>query len=400
MNINLVGAFDRNNYGDLLFPIITQSILEKIAKENKSNNNFEFNYIGVKESDMREYGGSVTKPLSYLNGQENSITILVGGEILGTNFMGMDLCFDNNPLYVFGMKAFNKVGGGGIINKYLKVKYNTKQNHPWIPTIDFMLKNKVIFNSVGGSKLNFNNRNLINSINSSLEYSNYFSVRDEKTYRLLETINPKTKDKVVISPDSAVIMSDIFPKEKLEKLTTSESQNYIDKNRDYIVFQVSQKIARGREREIAKQLDLLGTLLKVGIVLLPIGRAPEHDDHKALIEISENMTSSNFLPRHNTIYDTMSLIGNSKLYIGTSLHGAITAISYNLPHVAFTNQVTKLNEFLKTWETTKIYSTDTNSLIKDAERLISQPYDISKINEKMKMQVKNNFNNIYEYICS
>ena len=43
----------------------------------------------------------------------------------------------------------------------------------------------------------------------------------------------------------------------------------------------------------------------------------------------------------------MYLIANSKAYIGTSLHGAITSMSYAVPHVGLI--VEKLDAYLHTW---------------------------------------------------
>lgn len=398
MNINLVGAFDRNNYGDLLFPLIVQGMLDKINEEQKLKQQFNYNYIGLRESDLSEFGGVVTNPLSFLNKEKNSITILVGGEILGTNFLGMHLCFERNFFSKIILRSINKFGGKRVINNYLKNKYQTKQDHPWIPSVDFMLKNKVIFNSVGGSNINPDNKDLIHSVNQSLMHSSFYSVRDQKTFQLLENVNSITKEKVVVSPDSAVIMSDLYPENELTKLISTETKNYMNRNRNYVIFQVSQKIAKGIEREIAEKLDMLSNSLDVEIVLLPIGRAPEHDDQKALNKISKYMQSHYYLPEQNSIFDTMNLICNSKLYIGTSLHGAITAISYNIPHVAFTDKITKLNEFLITWGTTTINNTDIDSLINDSKSLISHPKDISNVIDKMKGEVKNNFYEIYKII--
>ena len=44
------------------------------------------------------------------------------------------------------------------------------------------------------------------------------------------------------------------------------------------------------------------------------------------------------------------MISEAAFYLGTSLHGAITAISFAVPHMPFTNQVVKLKEFLMTWD--------------------------------------------------
>lgn len=54
-NINIIGAFDRNNYGDLLFPIIIKEVL---LKKGIAGN---FNFFALKESDLSNVGALPTK---------------------------------------------------------------------------------------------------------------------------------------------------------------------------------------------------------------------------------------------------------------------------------------------------------------------------------------------------
>jgi polysaccharide pyruvyl transferase WcaK-like protein len=45
----------------------------------------------------------------------------------------------------------------------------------------------------------------------------------------------------------------------------------------------------------------------------------------------------------------MYLISNSKIFIGTSLHGIITAMSYMVPYIGVFKENRKIDEYLKTW---------------------------------------------------
>ena len=49
------------------------------------------------------------------------------------------------------------------------------------------------------------------------------------------------------------------------------------------------------------------------------------------------------------IYDIMYAISCSGLFIGTSLHGNITAMSYAVPHLGLSN-IPKLDQYLKYWD--------------------------------------------------
>lgn len=54
-NINIIGAFDRNNYGDLLFPIVIREVLSKKGIEGN------FNFFALKESDLSNVGALPTR---------------------------------------------------------------------------------------------------------------------------------------------------------------------------------------------------------------------------------------------------------------------------------------------------------------------------------------------------
>jgi hypothetical protein len=46
----------------------------------------------------------------------------------------------------------------------------------------------------------------------------------------------------------------------------------------------------------------------------------------------------------------MYLIARARAFVGTSLHGNITALSYAVPHLGLTESIPKLASFLETWD--------------------------------------------------
>lgn len=56
--ILIIGAFDRFNYGDLLFPIIIEQQLKTYS------NALDIEYFGIVESDLSSLGGSQQKTYS------------------------------------------------------------------------------------------------------------------------------------------------------------------------------------------------------------------------------------------------------------------------------------------------------------------------------------------------
>ena len=88
---------------------------------------------------------------------------------------------------------------------------------------------------------------------------------------------------------------------------------------------------------------------QLGICLCPIGTASGHSDDIALAKIYNLLKRKDnvLLVTFPNIYDIMWLIKHSALYVGTSLHGTITALSFGVPFVA--HGPLKLKNYLETW---------------------------------------------------
>src|SRR5690606_810698 len=95
----IIGAFDRYNYGDLLFPLIIEKQLDSYGK------NFQYEYFGIVESDLSKEGGKPTLGLDAFYEQladpeQKASVIIAGGEALGVTW---------NSLYASLNKAFQKI---------------------------------------------------------------------------------------------------------------------------------------------------------------------------------------------------------------------------------------------------------------------------------------------------
>jgi hypothetical protein len=80
--ILVIGAFDRYNYGDLLFPLVIEKQLSSYGHP------FEFQYFGLVKSDLSAVGGLPTQDLQefYKACEEGGTpvhVIIAGGEALG-----------------------------------------------------------------------------------------------------------------------------------------------------------------------------------------------------------------------------------------------------------------------------------------------------------------------------
>jgi polysaccharide pyruvyl transferase WcaK-like protein len=87
------------------------------------------------------------------------------------------------------------------------------------------------------------------------------------------------------------------------------------------------------------------------LLLLPIGYASGHDDHQFLSKIHDIESLESALLFDLNMWEIMSLIKNSTIFIGTSLHGVVTAMSFGTPYIGLNPNIVKLQSFLEDWGT-------------------------------------------------
>ncbi len=340
--ILIIGAFDRYNYGDLLFPLIIEKQLDSYEK------GFQYEYFGIVESDLSKEGGKPTQGLQAFYEQladpaDKASVIIAGGEALGVTW---------NSLYASLNTAFQKIHRHHVrlskfvdLNRVAKKLLKGKTTLPFVfDKTDFPGLNKVILNSLGGSGLTTALFHRFPFLKPKLERADYLAVRDALTIKNLR----QNKVEAHLFPDSAILMSEFYPTGQLEKAVTPAVAAYVKKNKgNYVFFQINKKTTVGKEALLAGELNKIYQSDHTGICLCPIGKALNHDDDEALKALEAALPCPSTYFDADNIWDIMYLIANAKAYIGTSLHGAITSMSYAVPHVGLV--VEKLDAYLETW---------------------------------------------------
>lgn len=341
--IVLFGAFDRFNYGDVLFPII----FYELCKERCGISGIEC--VGLRQSNLGRFGGFPTKPASFLGDGDNlpdgSVIVVVGGELIGQSWAEMHgslvpVCM--TPV----VRQLSKSVQVHHLDQFSRRYFAADWEWPYvIGPDDFRNDVSIAYNAVGALSLARRSKSANEKMHRILSAATFLSVRDAESQRLLN----KYHDIAELFPDSAMLVSKLFPKEKLLGLVSAETRRILHSGqRGHVCFQISDAGARGHIDVIAEQLDRLHSKVGLQTVLLPIGRAAFHADQVALRKIKKRMKSPAALPRPNGVYDIMALLAHAKVVVGTSLHGVITGMSYGVPYVAL-GGIDKLEIFLKTW---------------------------------------------------
>src|SRR5690606_17406017 len=205
-------------------------------------------------------------------------------------------------------------------------------------------------NSVGGGVSL--DENQLKNVNSS----DYIAVRDKRSFDFLRE---RVSKEVFMVPDSAIILSDVFPKEKITK--SKEVLNLHTKEEKYIFFQVSKARVKNNIDSIVKELEDLSTKSLHKILLCPIGTALGHEDHVVLKQIFDKLNCKKVFIEKPSIHDILFLIIHAELYVGSSLHGAISAMSYGVPYLTLDKRQTKIKSYLESWsigELSNMYEID------------------------------------------
>ncbi len=373
---------DRMNYGDLLFSHIIKHYFE---------NHFQkIIFCSTKGADLSRYGAIRTHGYETLFNapkEHNNYLIVAGGDCLFINWPMIISFIDKTSNFI---ECISNKLNIDLYDKYIGARYNIKTKFPFTIGKNELSNFKcILYNSLGGSFIE-GHPNIINEPYNKkiLDSVDYLSTRDFKAHQILNANGFNS----FCFPDSAILVSDIFKDEFIKENVSKQNKHLIEK---YIFFQISIRHLEGNAKFYASILDLISTKFGVNVLLCPIGTAPGHSDDTSLKLIFKASMSGNLhLINQPSIWDILFLIKNATLYIGTSLHGAITALSYNRPIVGFGAK--KLIGYIKYWHPESVVCCNKNELFLFIEQQLKRPV-ISNVDRAKDMVLKS-FENMYKFI--
>lgn len=325
--IATIGAYDRFNYGDLLFP----KVLDCVANDSELAPLIHMAVVGV---DMRPKGGHLVQSTSRVTGSTAFAPrglIVGGGEVLSATWSQALINLIPYPLdFVF--RALRKTFGVARTDPVARLLLRGEWATPYVPSPEYCVEVPVAFNAVGASSLPNLRGGALDSVIGALTRARFVSVRDEIGLKAVR----KFRADASLAPDSAAILRRIFPTSGATERT--------------LVFQCSHQWLWDSSSVLDQLTDLSTEFDKV--VLLPIGLAGGHGDHHALRSVQRQLAARGldveFPDTDVTVESIVTEIGGASLFVGSSLHGAITSMAFGVPHVALDN-VDKLTAYLQTW---------------------------------------------------
>lgn len=346
-----LGTFDVENYGDLLYPHIFPRLISSRPIRH---------YSLLSGKAPSEAGFSTQSIRSLFTGRANEpLTLLVGGgdllrtdsDIVARHYGRKSRTSTQTLRRSLGMSGYagyvlrEKIPRLDAANFYARTFRTRWMSHPGAGP--FMIdqhalppKSVVAYASCGvPHEFTPGESEVVKRV---LDAASYIWLRDEQSAEKLRRAG--VCQELHVAPDVAVVLSDYFNRDELVKRGRKIlSQIGIDVNKAVTCFQ-SQPYPGFSEDEIVAELMEHKKRSNAEIVLLPLAYC--HGDHEFLERLAQRAQGELNYCGANSVFDMMAVIAACDLFIGTSLHGNITAFSFGIPHLFGPLPVAKVGGFL------------------------------------------------------
>ena len=336
----LFGAFDRHNFGDLLFPHLMTTLLPERA----------FAFAGLVERDLRAFGGHRVRAL----GAERPLQLIhVGGELLACT------------AWQAAVMLLDPAGAAAAIARYdadpvaaaawAARQLGTSRLAPYVAGREALAPGgTLIFNAVGGvdwAHLSLAHRE---AVKTALGQADWASVRDHLTRAALRAEGLD----VPLCPDPAVMVAACFG----ERIAVQQHHGEVqalrtDFPQGYLALQFSADFGDDATLDaLVRELSRVVAATGLGLVCYRAGAAPWHDDAGLYDILQQRLPpGTTRLFESLNLWDICALIAASRGAIGSSLHGRIVALAYGLPRVSLIppqqgDRPLKATAFAETWE--------------------------------------------------
>lgn len=350
-----IGAFDIENYGDLLFTDVLNGQMKKRIDVD------EIFYFAPNECIMPNTNRKVycLKSLEDMHKKYNFDAIILGGG----DFIHLQKV----------MMKFSHLGRSWELYDVL---------YMWvIPSLVANKYNVPLLWNCPGVPIPFseNDSNIVNILCNSADY---ISVRDPEAKKVLK--DALEKDTINVVPDSVLSIRDIYTTDYLLNIFNNLKLGIESKK--YIFFQGNSSISDDDLKICADTLKKIKEETGFEILLQTIGYAL--GDQEALEKIYNYYPDDFILCNHHTQFEILSLVAHAALYIGTSLHGSITSNAYEVNNIIYNvNHYNKIDGFARLMDRKQF-------VVYEAKDIYTTFASMGKLNKSV---LENNIDHINEH---
>ena len=345
--IALYGAYERDNFGDILFLKVAERLLAPWPIVPLSIISGDM----IDEADAVVVSGSAWFehcPSDFLP----SALIVVGGEVLSWSLIDAltsDLDPDERRLFLRGNSTER-----AFIAKTMAWRSGNLGYVPMLHQLVGNVRHRIPFalNSVGGAKMN-RQAALFDEALRALNEADYVSVRDALTLALIKDSKP-APPQIELNPD----LVSALPECGFDEIGHAWSKLVREEPRlehPYIVVQANQAYVKMHgAASVARAISQTASKQNVSVVFQPAGVATGHDSVASLDKVADlveqELSGSRqvFRQLRRDLWTQVAVLSHSTCFIGTSLHGRIVSASFGRPTVGLKNA--KVTTYAETWE--------------------------------------------------
>lgn len=364
-NIAISGTFNVENYGDLMFPVIFEKALKK---RNIDFNLFLFSPEKTckKASDESVMVYAIDE-ISKIHAQYPLDAIIVGGGAL-VHYNKISVKFPDEDVVV---------------------PYDICES--WYYPIEFATRNNInlIFNS---PQIPYQVPEKLKDVTcAAFDNCDYISLRDDTSKQyLIESYGDKKAPNINVFPDSVCCIADLISIDELDELR----KNIITFDDKYAIIQFNPQKPQDDDENLVKIINKLKEQ-NLKVLLLPIGYT--HGDDFILEKFNtENNTDCTIIKRKLNIFETAAVLSGCAIYIGSSFHGAITAIAYGKKAISY-NYIypkNKNKEIFHMYEISDFIGETAEEVLTILEKMLSGNLIFNPALDKVLNQVNDYFDNV------
>lgn len=348
----LFGAFDRHNFGDLLFAHIVAAMLDDA----------NLLFAGLIDTDLRRFGGHAVRAIAPLATawRERRVNVIhVGGEILTCGAWHAAVMLLPSPDAHAVVARLDRRPEQAL--EWAQRRLGTRALAPYCMPQELFPGARVIYNAIGGTGFGQCDEALRAEVLANLRAAEAVSVRDRETLGQLAAAGFAAR----LVPDPVVMVAALFGERIARRAGAGEvAQIRAAFPQGYVAVQFSadfgddatlDALAAGLERSTRRSGH--------GIALFRAGAAPWHDDIACYARLAARLPATSVkIVESLDIWDICALIAASRGYCGSSLHGRIVAMAFALPrinllHPSPAGRPGKQAAFAATWEAPEVRAT-------------------------------------------
>ena len=339
----LFGAFDRHNFGDLLFPHLMMALLPGQT----------FALAGLAERDLTAFGGHRVKALANWTDARPAHLIHVGGELLTCSAWQAAVMLLDPAAAVGAVARYGSDSEAAA--RWAAGELGVGQAMPYVAGGNVpAARGRVIFNAVGGVEWPLLTAAQKHEVKIALRQADWVSVRDHLTQAALQAEGIT----VPLCPDPAVMVAECCGDVILRHRDHGEVKRIREFfPQGYLACQFSADFADDASLDaLARGFSRVAAATGLGLVLFCAGTAPWHDDPRLYENVQRRLRPGVMrIFRSLQLWDICALIAASRGVVCSSLHGRIVALAYGLPRVSLIPpqqdaRPDKRAAFAETWE--------------------------------------------------